>query len=115
LAEDVADVLPVGVHGVFRVVDEHPLGEERSAAGDDADEAIFDILEVGTADAGVDGEVVNTLAAWWWRRTRWWPVEVFELLSDDHRVNRDGADGDGGVLAEGLAAVHRCRRLSRDP
>jgi hypothetical protein len=60
-AEDVADVIPAFVHDVFLAVDEHPLGEERAASGDDADEAVFDVLEVSAADAGVDGEVVDAL------------------------------------------------------
>src|SRR5262249_16642577 len=60
-AEDVADAAPGGVHDVLLVVDEHPLGQGGPAAGDDADEAVLDVLEVSAPDAGVDGEIVDAL------------------------------------------------------
>jgi hypothetical protein len=73
---------------------------------DDADEAVLDVLQMAAADAGVDGEVVHTLLGLVVERGfDGGPVEVFEFLPDDHRVDRDGADGDGGVADDGLAAL----------
>jgi hypothetical protein len=45
LAQDVADVVPARVHDVLLVVDEHPLGQQRAAAADDADEAVLHVLQ----------------------------------------------------------------------
>ena len=81
----------------------HLAGAIRAA--DDADEAVLHVLEVGATHAGVDGEVVDALLGLMMQRgfdRR--PIEVVDLLADDHRVDRDGADGDGGVLDDGLAA-----------
>ncbi len=104
LAHEVADVVPEGVHDVVLVVDEHPLGEERAASGDDADGALLDIFEVGHADAGVDGEVVDALFGLVLEGFHdEVAIEVFDLLADDHGVDGDGADGDRGVFEDGGA------------
>jgi hypothetical protein len=49
---------------VLLAVDEHPLGQQRAAARDDADEALLHEREVRAAHARVDGEVVDALLAW---------------------------------------------------
>ncbi len=45
-AHDLADLVPQLVHRVLAPVREHPLGQQRAAAGDDADEAISHVLEM---------------------------------------------------------------------
>ncbi len=56
-------------------------------------------------DAGVDGQVVDALLGLAFDFFEDDVVgEVFDLAADDHGVDRDGADGDGGVVDDGLAA-----------
>jgi hypothetical protein len=113
-AHDLADVVPHGVHRVLFVVGEHPLGEQRAAAGDDADEAVLDQREVPLADArrgwscsrrpaglvldGLEDDVCSSRSS------------IF--LPDDHRVDRDGADGDGRVVDDRLGTRRGRRRCS---
>jgi hypothetical protein len=49
------------VHRVLPAVDDHPLGQQRAAAGDDADEAVARERQVLAQHAGVDREVVDAL------------------------------------------------------
>ena len=104
-AHDLADLLPAGVHEVLLVVDEHPLGEQRSAARDDADEALLDERQVLLEDTCVDGEVVDALLRLVFEGGEDdLLVEILDLAADDHRVDGHGADRDGGVPAERIAA-----------
>ncbi len=104
LAHDVADVLPHGVHEVLAVVGDHPLGQERAAARDDADQAVADIGQVFAEHAGVDGEIVDALLGLAGEGLADdGLVEVFDLSADDHRIDRHRADGDGRVLDDGNA------------
>ena len=57
----VADVVEDLVHRVLLVVVEHPLGEQRSAARDDADQAFLHERQMLLQHAGVDREVVDAL------------------------------------------------------
>ena len=41
--------------------DEHPLGQQRSAAADDADQALADERQMFAQHAGVDGEIIDAL------------------------------------------------------
>jgi hypothetical protein len=52
------------VHRVLFVVDEHPLGEQRAAAGDDADEPVLHQRDVPLEHARVQGHVIDALLAW---------------------------------------------------
>jgi hypothetical protein len=58
---DVADLVPMRVEEVLLVMREAPLGHDRAAARDDAGHAPGGQRDVGEADAGVDGEVVDAL------------------------------------------------------
>ena len=61
LAHDVADVVEQLVHRILLAVDQHPLGEQRAAPRDDADQPLAHILQVLAQHPGVDGEVVDAL------------------------------------------------------
>ena len=77
-------------------MDEHPLGEERPAARDNADEALLDERQVLLEHARVDREVVDALPRLVLEGfEHHLLVEVLDLAADDHRVDRDGADRDG--------------------
>jgi hypothetical protein len=49
------------VHRVLFVVREHPLGEQRPAPADDADQPVLDQRDVPLEDARVQGHVVHAL------------------------------------------------------
>jgi hypothetical protein len=61
LAHDLADVVPDARTSGSRDRGEHPLGEQRPAAADDADQAVLDERDVPLADARVDRHVVDAL------------------------------------------------------
>ncbi len=104
-AHDVADVVEDFVHRILLVVVDHPLGQQASAAADDADQALADKGEMLAEDAGVDGEIIDALLGLVFQFLEDDVVgEVFDLPADDHRIDRDGADGDGAVLDDRLAA-----------
>ena len=105
LAHDVADLVEHLVHRVVLTVDQHPLGEQRSAAGDDADQALLDVLQMLPADAGVDREVVDALLRLVFDHLEDDVVgQILDLATDDHRVDRYRADRHSGVLDDRLAA-----------
>src|SRR5690606_14409824 len=57
----IADLIPQLVHRVFRIVYEHPLGQQRPTATDNADESVPDVFEMPPPHTRVDGEVVHAL------------------------------------------------------
>src|SRR5947208_10069611 len=61
LAHDGADLVEELVHRVLPAVLDHPLGEQRAAARDDAGHARADQREVLVQHSGVDGDVVDAL------------------------------------------------------
>ena len=97
---DVADVVPVGVEEILLVVREAPLGHDRAAAGDDAGDATGGHRDVGQADAGMDGEVVDALLGLFDEGVpEDLPGEVFGAAVDllEGLIDRHGADGDGAI------------------
>src|SRR6185295_16110744 len=62
-AHDLADLVEVRVGEVLLVMRETPLGQDRSAARDDAGDAPGGHGDVAKEDAGMDGEVIDPLLA----------------------------------------------------
>src|SRR4051812_2472631 len=58
---DLADFLEAGVEEALFVVAEAPFRHDRAAAADDAGDAFGRHRDVGEADSGVDGEIVDAL------------------------------------------------------
>jgi hypothetical protein len=61
LAHDVADFFEMFVEERFLVMREAPFGHDRAAARDDAADALCGEVDIGEADAGMDGEIVDAL------------------------------------------------------
>ena len=61
LTHDITNVFPVLIHRVLFAVDQHPLGEQRPAATDDADESLGDVRQMLFQHAGVNREVIDSL------------------------------------------------------
>ena len=101
-----ADLVPQFVHGVLAVVVEHPLGEQRPAAGDDADEPVPDEREVLAQNARMNREVVDALGGLLLQLGEDNLVrEVVEVPTDDHRVDRHRADRDRRLPDNRFAAL----------
>jgi hypothetical protein len=105
LAHDGADRVEELVHRILAAVVDHPLGEDRAAARDDAREARPDERQMPAQHPGVDGEVVDALL----RLALDLPQddvvsEVLDAPAEDHAVDRHGADGDRRVIDDRLAA-----------
>ena len=87
---------------------EAPLGHDRATAGDDAGDATGGQRDVGQADAGVDGEVVDTLLGLFDEGVAEdLPGEVFGAAVDllEGLVDRHGADRHGAVAEDPLAGL----------
>ena len=63
LCHDVADIVEVLIEETFLVVIETPLAHDTTATAHDSAETAIGEMHVVTTDAGMDGEVVNTLLA----------------------------------------------------
>ncbi len=103
-AHDLAQLAEVGVEKVLLVMREAPLGEDRSAARDDAGDAPRRHRDVAQQHAGVDGEVVDALLA---------------LLDDRVAIDLPGERfGTAADFLERLVDRHRAdrhRRVTNDP
>ena len=60
-AHDGANTFPTFVHDILPVVNQHPLGQQTSAAAHDANQAILDKRQVLLQNAGVNSEVIHAL------------------------------------------------------
>jgi hypothetical protein len=102
-AQNGADLVPEGEHRVLLAVVEHPLGQQRTAAAHDPDHAVPHEGQVLAQDAGVDREVVDALPRLVLEaRQDRLLVEVFDVASEDHRVDRHRSDRHRGVAHDGL-------------
>ena len=61
LLEDLADLVEVLVEQVLLVILDHPFGQDRAAAADDAGDALGGERNVLHQHAGVDGHVIHAL------------------------------------------------------
>ncbi len=103
-AADVADLLEMLVEEAFPVMVEAPLGHDRTAAADDAGDAIDGERNVGQPHAGMDGEIVDALLRLFDQRVaEHVPGEILGNAADlfQRLVERHGAD--------------RHRRIAQDP
>ena len=67
-AHDGANTLPTFVHHILSVVNQHPLGQQTSAAAHDANQTILDQRQVLLQNARVNGEVINALLGLMFKR-----------------------------------------------
>ena len=88
----------------------HPLGHDRAAAADDAGDALGYHGDVLDQYSGVNSKVVNTLLGLLLDDLEVEvDVEVLDALDAGERfVERDGADGHGGVAEDAVADFGDC-------
>ena len=105
LREDLADVLETFVQHVLLVILDHPLGQDGSAAAHDSGDALRGHRDVLDEHAGMDGHVVDALLGLLLDDFEHdFAGEVLDPADAAERfVDRDGADGDGRILDDGLA------------
>src|SRR5450432_2437146 len=105
LLENLDDVVEVFVEEILFVVVGHPLGEDGTAAADDAGDALGNQREILNQDAGVDGHVVHALLGLLFNDFEHdGGVQVFDALDAGNRlINRHGTDGHGRIAQDGFA------------
>ena len=105
---DLADLVEAFVEEALAVVGEAPFGHDRSAAADDAGDSLGGQRDVGQADAGVDGEIVDALLGLLDQRVAVdFPGQVLGDAADflQRLVDGDGADRHGRVADDPFAGV----------
>ncbi len=105
LPHDAAQLLPQLIHGVLPAVVQHPLGEQTSAATDDADQAVPHEGQMFPQHARMDGEVVHALLGLPLHHLQnCLLVEILQAPADDHRINGHGSDRHGAFFQDGFPA-----------
>ena len=105
---DLGDLVELLVEEALLVMREAPFRHDRSAAADDAGDALGGHRDVGQAHARMDGEIVDALFGLLDQRVAEdFPGEVLGDAADflQRLVDRHGADGHGRVADDPFARV----------
>ncbi len=118
LSHDVAKIIERFVQRVLLVVHHHPFGDQRSAAADDAGDAIDAQVQVLEFDAGVDRHVVDTLLGLVFAHVQ--EVlgrHVFDVATElfQHLVDRARFRLERGFLDDFVVGCCRCLCRSTNP